>query len=255
MPVSELRKKGIYLLPNLLTTLGLLAGFYAITLAINANYKYSAIAIFVAMVFDSLDGRVARLTNTQSDFGAQYDSMADLLSFAIAPAILLYSWILKDFSNGWLVAFFYVASGSLRLARFNTQVGIEDKNYFQGLPSPASAALNAGFVWFVISFTNSINISTDIMHIITFVAIFIMLSSSLLMISNIRYHSFKSFNLKGRSSFKILSILLLIIVFISIQPSYILFFTFLIYAISGIVLTSIALRKKLSQKHKNINKS
>ncbi len=250
MPVSKLRKRGIYLLPNLLTTLGLLAGFYAITLAINANYKYSAIAIFIAMVFDSLDGRVARLTSTQSDFGAQYDSMADLLSFAIAPAILFYCWVLKDFSNGWLVAFFYVASGTLRLARFNTQIGIEDKNYFQGLPSPASAALNAGFVWFAISFTNSINISADISYIITFIAVIIMLASSLLMISNIRYHSFKSFNLKGRSSFKILSILLLIIVFISIQPAYILFFIFLFYTISGIVLTSLALRKKLSQKHK-----
>lgn len=247
MSVNKLSKNGIYLLPNLLTTLGLLFGFYSIIAAINGNYEHSAVAIFIAMVFDGLDGRVARLTNTQSDFGAQYDSMADMLSFSVAPAILFYIWILNDFGKiGWLVAFLYLASGALRLARFNTQIGIIDKNYFQGLPSPAAAALNAGFVWLVVSNT----IPAQLTNIVPFVALVMMLISALLMVSNIRYNSFKSFNLKGKSSFKVLLVALLIVIAISIEPSYILFALFLLYSISGVLLTSIALNKKLAKKHK-----
>ena len=141
-------KRGVYLLPNVLTTFGLFAGFFAVILATKGQYADAAIAIFVAMLFDGLDGRVARLTNTQSSFGEQYDSMADMLSFCVAPALLVYFWQFSDLGKiGWLGAFVYTAAGALRLARFNTQIGVEDKRYFQGLPSPAAAALVAGMVW------------------------------------------------------------------------------------------------------------
>ena len=141
-------KRGVYLLPNVLTTFGLFSGFFAIILATKGEYSGAAIAIFMAMLWDGLDGRVARLTNTQSEFGAQYDSMADMLSFGVAPALLVYFWQFADLGKiGWLAAFVYTTASALRLARFNTQIGIEDKRYFQGLPSPAAAALIAGMVW------------------------------------------------------------------------------------------------------------
>ena len=242
MPEKKLGKRGIYLLPNFLTTLGLLAGFYAIISAINGNYQYSAIAIFIALLFDGLDGRVARLTNTQSAFGAEYDSMSDMASFCIAPAILLYSWQLSNLGNfGWLAAFLYVASGALRLARFNTQIGTQDKNYFQGLPSPAAAALCAGFVWFV-------NAYDLLIENLSFITWFMMVLSAVLMVSNIRYNSFKGINLKGRSSFKIMLLSLLLIVLVSLEPAAILFLTFAIYVISGVVLTILSLRKKRIKK-------
>ncbi|HIJ31896.1 MAG TPA: CDP-diacylglycerol--serine O-phosphatidyltransferase, partial [Gammaproteobacteria bacterium] len=144
----EQRGKGIYLLPNLFTTAALFAGFYAIISAINGLFANAAAAIFVAMVLDGLDGRVARMTNTESEFGAQYDSLSDMLSFGMAPALVVYLWGLTTLGKfGWLAAFIYTAGAALRLARFNTQVGISDKRYFQGLPSPASAAVIAGMVW------------------------------------------------------------------------------------------------------------
>ena len=146
--MPESKRKGIYLLPNLLTTGGLFSGFYAVVSAMNGHFEAAAIAIFVAMLFDGLDGRVARMTNTQSDFGAEYDSMADMVSFGIAPALIAYTWGLTELGKlGWLAAFVYVAGAALRLARFNTQVGTADKRYFQGLASPAAAALVAGLVW------------------------------------------------------------------------------------------------------------
>ena len=142
------QSRGIYLLPNLFTTAGLFAGFYAIVAAIRGDFESAAIAIFIAMVMDGLDGRIARMTNTQSDFGAEYDSLADMASFCLAPALVIYQWSLLDMGKfGWMVAFIYAACGALRLARFNTQVGNEDKRYFQGLPSPAAAACIAGWVW------------------------------------------------------------------------------------------------------------
>ncbi len=242
MTTLKSRNRGIYLLPNLLTTLGLLAGFYAIISAIQGEYQTSAIAIFVAMLFDGLDGRVARLTNTQSTFGAEYDSMADMVSFGIAPAVLFYTWQLSDMGNlGWLTAFLYVASSALRLARFNTQIGIEDKNYFQGLPSPAAAAVCAGLVWFVSSY----QITTEYL---TSIALIIMALSAVLMVSNIRYNSFKGINLKGRSSFKIMLLSLSLIVLVSLEPSGVLFGLFFAYLISGITLTIVGLRKKRKNK-------
>ncbi len=237
-------KRGVYLLPNVLTTFGLFAGFFAIILATKAQYADAAIAIFVAMLFDGLDGRVARLTNTQSSFGEQYDSMADMLSFCVAPALLMYFWQFTDLGKiGWLGAFIYTAAGALRLARFNTQIGVEDKRYFQGLPSPAAAALIAGMVWT----KQSIGI-TEYDQYLTWVSWSILVGSGILMVSNIRYYSFKDINLKGRSSFKLLLIATLIIIVTTLWPSAILFVFFLAYALSGLIMTVIEVRKKRQAK-------
>ena len=193
------------------------------------------------MLWDGLDGRVARLTNTQSEFGAQYDSMADMVSFGIAPALLMYFWLFADLGNiGWLGAFVYVAAGALRLARFNTQIGIEDKRYFQGLPSPAAAALIAGMVWTkdIIGIT-----AYDDQYLVLFAWI-VLVGAGVLMVSNIRYYSFKEINLKGRSSFKLLLIATLTIIVITIWPSAILFVFFFAYALSGLIMTMIEVRQK-----------
>src|SRR6267154_692807 len=145
---TEIRRRGIYLLPNLFTTAALFAGFYSIVMAMNQRYDYAAVAIFVAMILDTLDGRVARLTRTQSAFGAEYDSLSDMLSFGAAPALVMYEWALRDMGRiGWIAAFVYCAGTALRLARFNTQLAVADKRWFTGLPSPAAAALVAGMIW------------------------------------------------------------------------------------------------------------
>lgn len=237
-------KRGVYLLPNVLTTSGLFAGFFAIILATKGHYADAAIAIFVAMLFDGLDGRVARLTNTQSSFGEQYDSMADMLSFCVAPALLVYFWQFSDLGKiGWLGAFVYAAAGALRLARFNTQIGVEDKRYFQGLPSPAAAALVAGMVWT----KQSIGV-TDYDQYLTLISWIILVGAGVLMVSNVRYYSFKEVNLKGRSSFKLLLIATLVIIVITLWPSVILFVFFLSYALSGLIITMIEVRKKRQMK-------
>ncbi len=242
-------KRGVYLLPNVLTTFGLFAGFFAIILAIKGQYAEAAIAIFVAMLWDGLDGRVARLTNTQSEFGAQYDSMADMVSFGIAPALLMYFWQFADLGKiGWIGAFVYTTASALRLARFNTQIGIEDKRYFQGLPSPAAAALIAGMVW-----TKEIIGATSYDQYLSFVSWIIMVGAGILMVSNIRYYSFKGINLKGRSSFKLLLLTTLIIIIIILLPSAILFIFFFAYALSGLIMTIIDVRKK--RKLKKVLKS
>ncbi len=233
-------KRGIYLLPNILTTFGLFSGFFAIILATKSQYSDAAIAIFIAMLWDGLDGRVARLTNSQSEFGAQYDSMADMISFGVAPALLMYFWLLSDLGKiGWLGAFVYVAAGALRLARFNTQIGIEDKCYFQGLPSPAAAALIAGLVW-----TKEMIGVTGYDQNLILASWIILVGSGVLMVSNIRYNSFKEINLKGRSSFKLLLFATLIIIVITLEPSAILFVFFFIYALSGLLTTMVEVRKK-----------
>jgi len=242
-------KRGVYLLPNVLTTFGLFAGFFAIILATKGQYADAAIAIFVAMLFDGLDGRVARLTNTQSSFGEQYDSMADMLSFCVAPALLVYFWQFSDMGKiGWLGAFVYTAAGALRLARFNTQIGVEDKRYFQGLPSPAAAALVAGMVWT----KQSIGV-TEYDQYLTLISWIILVGAGVLMVSNVRYYSFKEINLKGRSSFKLLLIATLIIIVITLWPSVILFVFFLAYALSGLIMTMIEVRKKRQMKKRAKN--
>ncbi|MEE1673354.1 CDP-diacylglycerol--serine O-phosphatidyltransferase [Agarivorans aestuarii] len=230
--VSEgARQKGIFLLPNLFTTAGLFSGFYAVVASMNDQFEAAAIAIFVAMIFDGVDGRVARLTNTESAFGAEYDSMADMVSFGIAPALVVYNWALHDLGKiGWLAAFVYTVGAALRLARFNTQVGIADKRFFQGLASPAAAALIAGMVWFAqdLQFTG---------NSLEFVACFITVISGLLMVSNFRYHSFKGIDLKGRVPFFAVLLIVLVFIVIAVKPAVILFTLFAAYAVSGPIYT------------------
>ncbi len=238
------RRRGIYLLPNLFTTAALFAGFYAIVAAMQERFEIAAIAIFVAMILDGLDGRVARLTNTQSDFGAQYDSLADLASFGIAPALVVYQWALFELGKlGWLAAFIYTASAALRLARFNTQVGNADKNYFQGLASPSAAAIISGMVW--VGETYGLD-----GRIVGIAVLLITVCTGLLMVSNIRYHSFKSFDLKGKVPFIAIMVFVLILVLISYDPPVILFSGFFIYALSGPVLTLRSLRQRRLQRRK-----
>ena len=243
-------ERGIYLLPNLMTTLALFAGFYAVIAGMNGDYLAGAIAIFIAMVFDGLDGRIARMTNSSSAFGAEYDSLADMVSFGLAPALLLYQWALSDFGKlGWLVAFVFTAGAALRLARFNNQVGVSDKRYFQGLPSPAAAALLAGLVWLVETNHIETGFEGDIALIFT-------LAAGLLMVSNIRFHSFKELNLKDKVPFVTLLVIVLVFVVITLKPSVILFGLAFIYAISGPVMTLLTLKRtRLMRKRKNTDES
>jgi CDP-diacylglycerol--serine O-phosphatidyltransferase len=234
----EKRRRGIYLLPNLFTTAALFAGFYAIVAAMNSRFGVAAIAIFIAMVLDGIDGRVARLTNTQSDFGVHYDSLSDMVCFGLAPALVMYQWSLFGLGKvGWLAAFIYAAAATLRLARFNTQVGIADKRYFQGLATPAAAALIAGTVWLGDRYG-----LRDGTTVIPF-AFCITIAAGLLMVSNIRYHSFKQLDLKGRVPFVTVLVIVFVFVFVSIEPSLVLFSLFMLYALSGPVMTLAVLRK------------
>lgn len=236
------RRRGIYLLPNLFTTACLFAGFYAIVAAMSGRFEAAAVAIFVAMVMDGLDGRVARLTNTQSDFGAQYDSLADMVSFGLAPALVVFEWSLSGLGKlGWLAAFIYTACAALRLARFNTQVGIADKNYFQGLASPAAAAVISGMIWI----GNDYQFSGADLKI---PAIIITVITGLLMVSNIRYRSFKDLDTKGRVPFVWILAIVLVFVFISSDPPLVLFSIFMLYALSGPMLTLKDIRAKRAQR-------
>lgn len=237
-------ERGIYLLPNLMTTLALFAGFYAVIAGMNGDFMAGAIAIFIAMVFDGLDGRIARMTNSSSAFGAEYDSLADMVSFGLAPALLMYVWVLNDFGKlGWLVAFIFTAGAALRLARFNTQVGVADRRYFQGLPSPAAAALLAGFVWMVES--NQIDTGAE-----PWVALGLTLVGGLLMVSNVRFSSFKEFNLKDKVPFVTLLLIVLVFVVITLKPSVILFGLAFLYALSGLVMTLLQLKKTRAQRQR-----
>lgn len=225
------RRRGFYLLPNLLTTGGLFAGFYAIVASMSGHFDYAAIAIFIAMIMDGLDGRIARMTGTQSDFGAEYDSLSDMVAFAVAPAVVVFNWSLHDAGKfGWIAAFIYVASGALRLARFNTQVGTADKRYFQGLASPSAAAICAGLVWLGVDY------QWDGPYYAVPFSVLVMVAG-LLMVSNFRYSSFKEVDWKGRVPF--ISILALVIIFalIAYDPPIVLFVGFSLYALSGPVLT------------------
>jgi CDP-diacylglycerol--serine O-phosphatidyltransferase len=242
--VVKQRRRGIYLLPNLFTTACLFAGFYAIVSAMSDKFEAAAIAIFIAMVMDGLDGRVARLTNTQSDFGAEYDSLADMVSFGLAPSLVAYEWALFSLGKlGWLAAFIYTAGAALRLARFNTQVATANKRYFQGLASPAAAAIVAGMVWVGTSYGH---IGSD-WRVPAFV---LTLLAGILMVSNIRYRSFKDLDLKGRIRFVTMLIVVLMFVFISIDPPQVLFSIFLLYALSGPIYTLVTLRKRRAERHR-----
>ena len=235
---SETHKsRGIYLLPNLFTTAGLFAGFYSIVAAIRGDFESAAISIFIAMVMDVLDGRIARMTNTQSAFGAEYDSLADMVSFGLAPALVVFQWSLLDMGKfGWMISFVYTACAALRLARFNAQIGIEDKHYSQGLPSPAAAACLACWVW--LGVTNSIDI-----YLLKGIALALTFSCGILMVSTVRYHSFKELDLRGKVPFVALLVIVLIMALIANDPPIILFSFFFIYALSGPVFTLIKIRQ------------
>lgn len=226
---EEKRRRGIYLLPNAFTTANLFAGFYAAVQAMNGHFEVAAIAIFLAMVFDGMDGRVARLTNTQSAFGEQYDSMADIISFGVAPAFVMYVWALQDLGRwGWLAAFVYVVGAALRLARFNTNIAIVDKRFFQGLPSPAAAALIAGFVWLAVD--NKLNIDAQPLAWLAFA---LTVYAGVTMVSNAPFYSGKSFALGRSVPFWVMLLFVLLFVFVSSDPPLILFILFVIYGLSG----------------------
>jgi CDP-diacylglycerol--serine O-phosphatidyltransferase len=234
----DLRRRSIYLLPNLFTTAALFAGFYAIVQAMNGKFEHSAVAIFIAMVLDGLDGRVARLTRTQSEFGAEYDSLSDMVSFGVAPALIVYEWALKGLGKwGWFAAFIYCAGTALRLARFNTNIDVVDKSYFQGLPSPAAAALIAGFIWVLLD--NHIS-GEDARWFACALTVFAGFS----MVSNLPYYSFKAINMRKSVPFIVIFLFALFFIFISVDPPSILFLLFLCYSLSGYVMYLLKMRRK-----------
>ncbi len=221
------RSRGIYLLPNAFTTAALFCGFYAIVMAMNAQYQLAAIAIFSAMVLDATDGRVARLTNTQSEFGAQYDSLSDMVSFGAAPALIVYEWALRGMGKlGWLAAFVYCAGAALRLARFNTNIGVVDKRFFQGLPSPAAAALVTGFIWLM----DDLRIAgADFSWLAWIITVY----AGLTMVTNVPFYSFKDINFKKSVPFIAIFLIVLVFVAISSDPPKVLFGLFVVYGLSG----------------------
>lgn len=244
---GRFRRRGIYWLPNLFTTVALFAGFFSIVQAMNGHFEQSALAIFVAMVFDGLDGRVARFTHTQSAFGAEYDSLADMVSFGVAPALVIYVWALKDFSSaqnipllgawlttklGWVAAFIYCACAALRLARFNTNIDVVDKRFFQGLPSPAAAALVAGMVW---AFNEYQVRGTEVKWLAWALTMF----AGITMVTNLKYYSGKDINPRKSVSFPVVvAIALAVVALVAVSSTLpeMLFMLFLSYAASGYAL-------------------
>lgn len=226
----ERRRRGIYVLPNLFTTANLFAGFYAIVQAMNGHFEHSAVAIFIAMLLDGVDGRVARMTHTQSEFGVEYDSLCDMLSFGAAPALVIYEWALRGMGKlGWIAAFIYCAGAALRLARFNTNVGVVDKRFFQGLPSPAAASLIAGMVWVM----NDFGWQGEELR---WQACALTIFAGLTMISNVPYWSGKEINLRKSVPFIVVAAFALFLALTAFYPPGVLFALFLIYAASGYAL-------------------
>jgi len=239
-------KRGIYLLPSVLTTFGMFAGFYSIISSINGEFTIAAISIMIAMMWDTLDGRVARLTNTQSAFGAEYDSLADLVSFGLAPALLVYEWSLYELGRfGWLAAFVYLACAALRLARFNTQVGIADKRFFQGLPSPAAAGVIASMIWLKIWTFASFD--SEVISLGYYLGAGITILCGILMVSNVRYYSFKELDSK-KASFRFLLLIVLSLIILMYKPNIILFTGFSLYLLSGPFITITGLNKRRIEK-------
>ncbi|MCC6869259.1 MAG: CDP-diacylglycerol--serine O-phosphatidyltransferase [Burkholderiales bacterium] len=229
---NRVRRRGIYILPNLFTLAALFAGFYAIVQAMNLNFDQAAIAIFVAMGLDGLDGRVARLTKTQSAFGAEFDSLADMVSFGAAPALVMYEWVLRDLGRwGWVAAFLYCAAAALRLARFNTMLEVADKRWFTGIPSPAAAALVAGFVWIMDDY--------DIDPVaVRWWALFVTVFAGLTMVSNLKYWSGKAINLRKSVPFVAILLAAVVVALTALQPPLVLFAGFVVYALSGYVVSA-----------------
>ena len=230
------RGRGIYILPNAFTTASLFCGFYAIVQAMNGRFEHAAIAIFLAMVLDGLDGRVARLTNTQSAFGEQFDSLSDMVSFGAAPALIMYEWSLRELGKwGWLGAFIYCAGAALRLARFNANIGVVDKRYFQGLPSPAAAALVVGLIWVVTDLRETRWITASPRDL-AWVAWGFTVYAGLTMVSSAPFYSFKTIDLKKSVPFFGVLVLVLAFVLVSSDPPLVLFSLFVLYGVSGHVL-------------------
>jgi CDP-diacylglycerol--serine O-phosphatidyltransferase len=225
--VVSKRRKGIYILPNLFTLAALFGGFYSIVMAINGRFDLAAIGVFCAMVLDSLDGRVARMTNTQSAFGEQMDSLSDMVSFGAAPALIAYVWALQGLGRwGWIAAFVYCACAALRLARFNVNTAVVDKRYFQGLPSPAAAALVAGFIWLM----------TDLGvkgPTVAWPMFALALYSGLTMVTNVPFYSFKDVHMKKSVPFAVIVLIALGIAVINIDPPIVMFAVFVVYGFSG----------------------
>ena len=241
------RHPGIYLLPNLLTTCSLFAAFYSIVASFKGVFDMAAVAIFVGLIADGLDGRIARLTNTQTDFGAEYDSLSDMVTFGVAPSILMYSWILQHLGQfGGMLAFIYTVAVALRLARFNTQLETADKNYFQGLACPAAASVLCSYVWVCQAECEYLKIP--------FIAITLVLIMAMLMVSNIRYSSFKDLGTKGRIRF--LHVLISVGVFVAIasNPAITLFIISFVYACSGPWQTLLSLHKVRKQRRQGVRR-
>ena len=239
------RHRGIYLIPNLFTIAGLFAGFYAIVAAANNQFQAAAIAIFISMLLDSLDGRVARLTHTQTEFGAQMDSLSDMVCFGLSPALVMYSWSLSSLGKiGWLAAFFYAVCAALRLARFNAQSQSSNKRHFQGLATPAAAGLVASLIWLGRKYGI---VGSDVAMFM----LVIMIIVGLLQVSAIRYRSFKDLDLRGRVPFIWILVVVLVLILISFDPPHTLFFIFLLYALSGPLTTLWRIRRyRRSKRHR-----
>ena len=238
--VAPKRPRGIYLLPNLFTTAALFSGFYAVLASMDGNFEKAAIAIFVAMILDGLDGRVARATNTQTSFGAEYDSLSDMIAFGLAPSIMMYEWAMTDLGKlGWLAAFIYTTGAALRLARFNTQIGTADKRFFVGLPSPSAAAILAGALW--VSVDNGLS-----GHDVAWIMVILTISAGLLMVSNILFSSFKQIDLKGKVPFITIVGLMIAGAIVVSEPPIVLFGVFMLYVASGPVLATWRWIKKRS---------
>ena len=242
-------RRGIYLLPNLFTTGAMFAGFYAIVAAIAGHFTDAAIAVFIAGLLDGMDGRIARLTKTQSEFGVQYDSLSDLVSFGLAPSLVMYTWslqYLRDYGVlwgklGWAAAFLYAACAALRLARFNTQVGVADKRYFQGLASPAAAGLCMSFVW------TMQNLQIEGAWLCFFTPI-LAIVAGLLMVSRVRYFSFKAWPRSDRVPFIWIVLAVLIVVALVLDTAAVLLIIAVLYVLSGPVMTLWGLRSRSSRR-------
>lgn len=233
--LTRKRRKGIYILPNLFTLAALFGGFYAVVMAMNGRFDLAAVGVFCAMVLDSLDGRVARMTNTQSAFGEQMDSLSDMVSFGAAPALIAYEWALKGLGRwGWIAAFVYCACAALRLARFNVNTGVVDKRFFQGLPSPAAAALVAGFIWLMTEIgVRGEDLEWLSWKQITWTMFVVTLYSGLTMVTNVPFYSFKDVQMKKSVPFVVIVLIALVIAIINIHPPIVLFSVFVIYGLSG----------------------
>jgi len=234
---NENPKRGIYLLPNLLTTAALFSGFFAILAAIDGHYDKAALAIFFAMLLDALDGRVARMTHTQTAFGAEYDSLSDMVAFGLAPGLVMYLWTLNGLGRlGWLVAFVYVTGAALRLARFNTKVETADKSYFEGLPSPAAAGVVVGALWVAVDY----GFSADELRIPVAV---LTAFAGLAMVSKLRYYSFKEIDFHGKVPYMLVVGVTLAVAVVITEPPLVLFTLFFLYTFSGLI-TTLRSRKK-----------